>query len=139
MQADSARSAWPAYSRLALVLQPTYWEIEMGRRTLLTTVLLLSTIIAIGAFMASAFAQKTPATSVSQPQDNLAVANEHVKDLLLLMDADQNGKVSRQEWMSFMEAEFNRLDKDGKGELDVKELLASRLSVMHVHSTDSAK
>jgi CRISPR/Cas system-associated endonuclease Cas3-HD len=108
----------------------------MGRRNLLTTVLLLSTTIAIGAFMVSAFAQKTLA---SQPQDKLAVANEHVKDLLLLMDADQNGKVSRQEWMNFMEAEFNRLDKDGKGELDVKELLASRLSVMHVHSADSTK
>jgi Ca2+-binding EF-hand superfamily protein len=93
-------------------------------------------MIAIGAFMASAFAQKTAA---SQPQDKLAVANEHVKELLLLMDADQNGRVSRQEWMSFMEAEFNRLDKNGSGELDVKELLASRLSVVHVHSADTTK
>lgn len=108
----------------------------MGRRTLPSTVLLLSTLIAIVAFLASAFAQKVPA---SQPQDRLTVANEHVKELLLLMDADQNGKVSRQEWMSFMEAEFNRLDKDGRGELDVKELLASRLSVARVHSAESVK
>jgi CRISPR/Cas system-associated endonuclease Cas3-HD len=111
----------------------------MGRRTLLTTVLLLSTITAVGAFVASAFAQKPTAAPVSQPQDKLAAANEHVKDLILLMDADQNGKVSRQEWMSFMEAEFNRLDKNGRGELDVKDLLASRLSVTHVHPADSAK
>jgi CRISPR/Cas system-associated endonuclease Cas3-HD len=96
-------------------------------------------MIAIGAFMASAFAQKTATTAASQPQDKLAVANEHVKELLLLMDADQNGRVSRQEWMSFMEAEFNRLDKNGSGELDVKELLASRLSVVHVHSADTTK
>jgi hypothetical protein len=28
-------------------------------------------------------------------------------------------------------AEFNKLDKDGNGELDTKELLQSRLSVQH--------
>jgi hypothetical protein len=34
------------------------------------------------------------------------------KSLLLLMDTDKDGRVSKQEWMSFMEAEFDRLDKD---------------------------
>ncbi len=38
------------------------------------------------------------------------------------MDADGNGKVSRKEYMAFMEAEFNRLDKDKGGELEAKEL-----------------
>jgi hypothetical protein len=33
--------------------------------------------------------------------------------------------------MSFMEAEFYKLDKDGNGELETKELLKSRLSVRH--------
>jgi Ca2+-binding EF-hand superfamily protein len=42
--------------------------------------------------------------------------------LLLLMDTDKSGKISKQEWMTFMEAEFDRLDKDKKGELDVREL-----------------
>jgi len=63
------------------------------------------------------------------PQDKLALADENVKKLLLLMDSDHNGKISKHEWMSFMEAEFNKLDKDGNGELDTKELLQSRLSV----------
>ena len=43
-------------------------------------------------------------------------------ELLRLMDTDRNGKVSKAEYMSFMEAEFNRLDVNHDGELDVKEL-----------------
>lgn len=44
------------------------------------------------------------------------------KQLLLLMDTDKNGKVSKQEFMTFMEAEFARLDTNHDGELDVQEL-----------------
>ena len=36
--------------------------------------------------------------------------------------------VSRQEYMKFMEAEFDRLDKEKKGELDAKKLAQSNLS-----------
>jgi Ca2+-binding EF-hand superfamily protein len=64
-----------------------------------------------------------------RPQDKLAQANENVKQLLLLLDADKNGRISKKEWMAFMEAEFNKLDKDGNGELDQKELVEARLSV----------
>lgn len=64
-----------------------------------------------------------------KPQDKLAQANENVKQLLLLLDADKNGRISKQEWMAFMEAEFNKLDKDGNGELDQKELMLAKLSV----------
>jgi hypothetical protein len=32
--------------------------------------------------------------------------------LLLLMDTNQNGRISKQEFMTFMEAEFDRLDTD---------------------------
>ena len=32
-------------------------------------------------------------------------------------------------WMKFMEAEFDRLDKDGKGKLNRRELLESRVFV----------
>jgi Ca2+-binding EF-hand superfamily protein len=51
-----------------------------------------------------------------------SVADQETIKLLQLMDKDQNGKVSRQEFMAFMEAEFNRLDKNKDGELDVEEL-----------------
>ena len=51
--------------------------------------------------------------------------------MLLLIDTDENGKISKQEWMKFMEAEFDRLDKDKKGQLDAKELTQSKLRVGH--------
>jgi hypothetical protein len=41
-------------------------------------------------------------------QDKLALGLDEVTQLVLLMDADKNGKISRQEFMKFMEAEFDR-------------------------------
>jgi Ca2+-binding EF-hand superfamily protein len=95
----------------------------MTRRTLLFA-LMGATGLAAG----TAVAQKM---SNANPKDRLAIADGNVKELLLLMDADKNGKISRQEWMSFMEAEFNKLDKDGSGELDPRELMQSRLATRH--------
>lgn len=69
-------------------------------------------------------------------QDKLALGEDKVKQLLFLMDADKNGKISKEEYMKFMEAEFARLDKDKCGELDVKELTQSSLRVNRpAHST----
>jgi len=45
------------------------------------------------------------------------------------MDTDKNGKISKQEWMKFMDMEFDTLDKDKKGELDQNELLRSTVTV----------
>ena len=50
---------------------------------------------------------------------------------MLLIDTDKSDKISKQEWMKFMEAEFDRLDKDKKGQLDVKELTQSKLRASH--------
>jgi Ca2+-binding EF-hand superfamily protein len=47
------------------------------------------------------------------------------------MDTDKSGKISKEEWMKFMESEFDRLDKDKKGQLDVKDLTQSKLRVSH--------
>ena len=58
--------------------------------------------------------------------DKVALGGPRVKHLLLLMDQDQNGKISKQEFMHYMQAEFDRLDKDRSGELDVKELTHSK-------------
>lgn len=58
---------------------------------------------------------------------NLAAGEEQSKQLLLLMDKDKNGKVSKQEFMSFMEEEFARLDKNHDGELDVGELSQAQI------------
>ena len=74
-------------------------------------------------------AQNAGATPDSkQKQKNLSAGEVEAKRLLLLMDRDQSGKVSRQEFMSFMEEEFERLDINKDGELDVQELTQSRLT-----------
>jgi Ca2+-binding EF-hand superfamily protein len=64
----------------------------------------------------------------------MQMQNENVKELLLMLDTNKNGRISKQEWMNFMEAEFNKLDKDGDGELDPKELLQSKVSVRSASS-----
>jgi len=92
----------------------------MTRRNLLAALMSATCVVAVAQKVVSA-----------NPKDKLAIADGNVKELLLLMDADKNGKISKQEWMSFMEAEFNKLDQDGSGELDPKELMQSRLATRH--------
>jgi hypothetical protein len=79
----------------------------------------------------TAVAQKT---TVPKSQGQPVLGVDDVKQLLLLMDSDKDGKVSKQEWMTFMEAEFDRLDKAKNGQLDVKELAQSKFRVSHFAS-----
>jgi EF hand len=65
--------------------------------------------------------------TLPKPPSSLLLGQAQVEDLLLLMDADKNGKISKAEWMNFMSAEFDRLDTDHNGELDVNEIAQSRL------------
>src|ERR1700691_5352867 len=71
----------------------------------------------------TAFAQKT--TPDAKKQNAVVLGEDEVKQLLALMDTDKNGKISKAEFMKFMEAEFDRLDTDKSGELDAKELTQS--------------
>ncbi|MGA8214422.1 MAG: hypothetical protein WB799_12570 [Candidatus Sulfotelmatobacter sp.] len=87
----------------------------------------------------SATAMMALTDAAPKPQDKLALANENVKELLLLLDTDKNGRISKREWMNFMEAEFNKLDKDGNGELDLKELQQSRLSFTRGNSANAVR
>ena len=80
-----------------------------------------------------ASAGQTPNPQGAQKEKNISAGEKEAKKLLLLMDKDQNGKVSKQEFMGFMEAEFDRLDKDKNGELDVQELTQSRVRTSGVH------
>lgn len=78
--------------------------------------------------LGNAAAQKA---SVPKPQNKLAMGEDEVRHLLSLMDADENGIVSKQEFMKYMEAQFERLDKKKIGQLNVKELTQSTLSASH--------
>ena len=100
----------------------------MLTRTNIVRVIVSIAELTTAAILGTAVAQKS---AVPKPQDKLALGEYDVKQLLLLMDTDENGKISKQEWMKFMEAEFDRLDKHKKGQLDVKELTQSRLRVSH--------
>jgi len=83
-------------------------------------------LVATCAILGTAVAQKA---TVPKPQERLSLGDAEVKQLLLIIDTDKNGKISKQEWMTFMEAEFDRLDKAKNGQLDVKELAQSQLRV----------
>jgi EF hand domain-containing protein len=91
-----------------------HWVTGLGATAFLLTGVCLTTA-ALGAV-------ETPA-----PKDKMALGEADVKRLILLMDNDKNGKISEAEFMRFMKAEFQRLDVDGSGELDVKELKKSQL------------
>jgi hypothetical protein len=60
--------------------------------------------------------------SVPKTQDRLTMGEENVKQLLLLMDSDASGMVSKQDYMRYMEAEFHRLDKANKGQVNARQL-----------------
>jgi EF hand len=99
----------------------------MSNRTKIVLIMLVTAMLATSwAMVGTAVAQKA---AVPKPQDNLAIGEDEAKQLLLLIDTDKKGKISKQQWMKFMEAEFDRLDKTKSGELNVRELMQSKLRV----------
>jgi hypothetical protein len=101
-----------------------------GRRRIVFSV---AGLLAGAVAAAAAQAQDAPSARVKK-EKNLVAGEKEAKKMLLLMDKDQNGKVSKAEFMSFMEEEFNRLDKDKNGELDVEELTQARVRTSGAHS-----
>jgi Ca2+-binding EF-hand superfamily protein len=93
-----------------------------------SALLILAGLAGAGA-IAIALAQDSSQAPVAQSEKKLAQGEKEAKKMLLLMDKDKSGKVSRQEFMSFMEAEFERLDINHDGELDVKELTDSHVQI----------
>jgi CRISPR/Cas system-associated endonuclease Cas3-HD len=108
----------------------------MKPRSLLTSVLVIAWMIAGGSLLEPSFAQKA---SVPKQPNTVAIASEKCKEVLALMDTDKNGKISKQEWMKFMEAEFDRLDTKKTGEIDRKELLQSIVIRGKVRTSDLGK
>lgn len=85
----------------------------------------VAVVFAVGSFVGTAVAQQK--SGVQKAPDKVALSTDEVKQLILLMDTDKSGKISKKEFMDFMSAEFDRLDVDKSGELDVKELAQSQL------------
>jgi hypothetical protein len=93
----------------------------MTQRNLLTAIRLLAVIIATYV-VAPSFAQKA---DVPIQHDVVALAQPKVIEVLLLMDTDRYGKISKKDFMNLMEAVFDRLDKDKMGELDPRQFRQS--------------
>jgi len=97
-------------------------------RSYTLSVFLIAAAIAL-AGVAAAGPQDQSAKVEIQKEKKLQQGEKDAKKMLLLMDKDKNGKVSKEEFMSFMEAEFERLDVNHDGELDVQELTGSRVQI----------
>lgn len=97
----------------------------MNRRNVTLTILAGAAVLA-----AKGLAQDT--ANVPVRPNTGKIAEDNVKQLLLLMDTNKNGKISKDEWMKFMSAEFDRLDTDHSGELDPNELMKSRIVMRHL-------
>lgn len=106
-------------------------SVRAARSKVLSTALVAAGILGVGAMIGTTVrAQESGQKPAPSPNDKKVAAGEReAKKLLLLMDTDKSGKVSKQEFMGFMEAEFERLDVNKDGELDVRELTDSRVQV----------
>ena len=103
----------------------------LNRMKIVLVMLVIAILATTWGMVGTAGAQKA---AVPKPQDKFAIGEDEAKQLLLLVDTDKKGKVSRQEWMKFMEAEFDRLDKAKTGYLDIKEPMQSKLRVSQFSS-----
>ena len=92
-------------------------SVVFKRWTMLLAILAVTALFVMVGTTIAAQKEATP-----KAQDNVAGAEPEVKKMLPLMDQDKDGKVSKQDFMKFMEAEFDRLDSTKEGKLDVKEL-----------------
>src|SRR5277367_475751 len=95
---------------------------------LLSNGLRIIAVIAVLVFAGTMLGNAQQKAAVPKPQNKMAIGEEGIKQLLPLMDTDKNGMVSKQEFLKFMAAEFDRLDKTRNGQLNVKELTRSNLS-----------
>lgn len=92
----------------------------------MASVIFFTAALVVGRIEGTGAAQEA---SVPRPQNTVALNQTEVQQLLLLIAGDKAGKITKEEWMKFMAAEFDRLDKNKSGVLDAKELTQSRLRV----------
>jgi hypothetical protein len=85
----------------------------------LKTVVATTILCATGSVMQLAGAADAPAPADAT---KLTTGLTPLAQLLQLMDTDQSGKVSKDEFLKFMSAEFDFADKNKDGELDPAEL-----------------
>jgi len=111
---------------MELISQLKKRELAKERNMLNSKKMTLATAVLVSVSALSGFASERK-QAVPEPQDKLVLAESKVKELLPLAAPANNSKVSKEEWLKFMAAEFDRLDKSGRGVVDVTELGPSTL------------
>ena len=85
------------------------------------------------ALIATSFVIGTISTAALAESKRTA-ADKDVKKLMRLMDKDQNGVVSKDEFMQFMGQEFDRLDVNKSGALEPAEVrVMTRIGWVYLH------
>ena len=98
--------------------------------------LLAASLLAMASFATSAIAQKDGLLKCHDPTQ---VAIDDVKEILLLMNGDTNGTITRQEWIRFMAAEFDRLGPAKKRSIDPTKLTPVKEQARPIHFSDLRK
>jgi Ca2+-binding EF-hand superfamily protein len=98
---------------------------------LLKTIVATAVFFATGSIITTAVAADAPAAADSSKSETGLTP---LAQLLQLMDTDKNGKVSKEEFMKFMESEFDYADKRKNGQLDPSELKNLVFKVNHPYS-----
>lgn len=98
--------------------------------------MLVALVLLAGMLISSALSQKDGLMKRPNP---IELASDDAKEILLVMDTDKEGKISKEAWMKFMSAEFDRLDKTKTGTIDPKTLELDRAPVRVTRSNDLGK
>lgn len=93
--------------------------------------ILLAALMTGAAGLAGRSLAQTTTRAPRQP-NVAAIAEANAKQIMLLMDTDKDGRISKKEWMDFMAKEFDRLDTDHNGYIDQHDLLVTTIHVQHV-------
>lgn len=97
------------------------------KRKIVLAILVISALLAVGGLVGTVAAQKSTAPPPSESKGAVVAGVPAAKQLLLLMDTNKDGKVSKEEWMKFMSDEFDRLDANHDGFVDVKDMTQSQI------------
>jgi|SRR5215469_585943 len=101
----------------------------MPKSKTLFLIVAIAAVLATGVVLGTPYQQKSGIPKPSQTSDSGFLTSGEVAQLLRLIDVDNTGKITKQQWMDFMAAEFDRLDTNKSGVLDRDELSRSRLRV----------
>jgi hypothetical protein len=110
--------------------------IAEGEFTMTRPKFLAASLLAMAFFGIPAIAQKD---GIFKRPDPTQLAIDDVKGILLLMNTDTNGKITRQEWIRFMAAEFDRLGPAKKGSIDPTKITPVKEQARPIHFSDLGK